>query len=46
MMDLARKMKKTVEYANDGHTSCNWCSWYSHQRILKRNKRKRGDNPN
>ena len=36
---------------SDNYTSCNWCSWYSHQRIKKEtgglgNKRKSGDYPN
>ena len=31
-LDLARK-KKTVEHESDNYTNCNWCSWYSHQRI-------------
>ena len=24
---------KTVEHESDDDTNCNWCSWYSHQRI-------------
>ena len=46
--DFARELKKTVEHENDDY--CNWCSWYSHQRIDTRtgglgNKRTRGDHP-
>ena len=29
-------MKKTVERESDGCTSCNWCTWYSHQMIGRR----------
>ena len=25
-LDLARELKKTVEYESDGDTDCNWCS--------------------
>ena len=32
-LDLARELKKTVEHESDGDTNCNWCSWYSNQRI-------------
>ena len=32
-LDLARELKKTVEYEIDDYTNCNWFSWYSHQRI-------------
>ena len=33
-LDLAREMKKkTVEHENGSYASCNWCSWYSDQRI-------------
>ena len=24
---------KTVEHKRDDYTNCNWCSWYSHQKI-------------
>ena len=46
--DLA---KKTVEHEGDYYTNCDWCFWYSHQRILKGteglgNKRTSGDHPN
>ena len=49
--DLARKLKKTVEYECDGDTNCNWSSWYSHQGISKctggtGNKRISGDHTN
>ena len=44
-VDFARELKKTMEHENDGDTNCNWCSWYSHQRIYTgtgglKNKRK------
>ena len=26
----------TVEHKSDCHTNCDWCSWYSHQSIIKR----------
>ena len=50
-LDLTRGLRKTVEHESDGYTNCNWCSWYSNQRIGKRtwglgNKRTSGDNPN
>ena len=32
-LDLAKYLKKTLEHESDGDVSCNWCSWYSHQRI-------------
>ena len=49
--DLAWELKKTVEHEIDGYTNCNWCPWYSHQRIGSRtgelgNKRTNGDHPN
>ena len=25
-LDLARKLKKTVEHESDNYTNCNWCS--------------------
>ena len=42
---------KTVEHESDKGTNCNWCSWYSYQKIGKRtrglgNKRESGDHPN
>ncbi len=50
-LDLVRELKKTMELESDVYTNCNWCSWYSHQRINKgtggvRNKRNRGCYPN
>ena len=24
---------KTMEHESDGENNCNWCAWYSHQRI-------------
>ena len=40
-----------VEHESDSYTNCNWCSWYSHQRISKvtgslGNKRTRRDQTN
>ena len=32
-LDLARELKKTVKHESDGDINCNWCFWYSHQRI-------------
>ena len=26
-------IEKTVEHECDDYTNCNWCSWYSHQKI-------------
>ena len=26
-------IEKTVKHESDGDTNCNWCSWYSYQRI-------------
>ena len=48
---LARELKKTVEYESDDYTHCNWCSWYSHQKIGTRtgglgNNRTGADCPN
>ena len=34
-LDLARELKKTMEHESDSYTNCNWCFWYSHQRIIK-----------
>ena len=25
-----------MEHESDGDTSCNWCTWWSHQRIVRR----------
>ena len=40
-----------MEREGDNYTSCDWCFWYSHQRIIKEtggfgNKRTSGDHPN
>ena len=35
-LDLARELKKIVEHDSDDYINCNWCSWYSHQRINTR----------
>ncbi len=34
-LDLARESKKTMEHEGDNYTNCNWCFWYSQQRIIK-----------
>ena len=39
-----------MEHQRDGETNCNWCTWYSHQRIgtgtgRLENKRTSGDHP-
>ena len=49
--DLARELKKTMEHEGDANTNCNWCAWYSHQKIGTEtggfeNKRMSGDHPN
>ena len=49
--DLAEESKKTVEHESDVYTHYNWCSWYSHKRIIKGagglgNKRTSGYHPN
>ena len=48
---LIENWKKTMEHESHNYTSCDWCSWYSHQGIIKRNEwlrnyRTRGDHPN
>ncbi len=40
-----------MKHEIDVHTNCNWCPWYSHQRIIKGtgkvgNNRTSGDHPN
>ena len=40
-----------MEHESDSDTKCNWCNWYSHQRIGTKtgglgNKRMSGDHPN
>ena len=49
--DLAKELKKTAEHESNVYTNYNWCSWYSHQMIIKAtgglgNKRTRGDHLN
>ena len=49
-LDLARELKK-LEHESDNYTNCDWCFWYSHQRVIKGtgelgNKRTSGDHPN
>ena len=50
-LNLAWEFKKTVEQESDDYTNCDWCSWYSHQRIDAstgglRNNWTRGHHPN
>ena len=50
-LDLTRELKKSMELESNGYTNCNWCSWYSHQKIGletggPRNNRTNGDYPN
>ena len=50
-LDVTTELKKTVEHEGDNYTSCDWCFWYSHQRIIKGtgglgNRRKSGDHLN
>ena len=50
-LDIARELKKTVEYKSDGDTSCDWYIWYSHQMTAKvtgrlGNKSTSWDHPN
>ena len=51
-LDLATELKKkTVEYAGDNYTNCNWCVWNSNERITKGTRglgswRTSGDYPN
>ena len=40
-----------MEHEGDNYTNCDWCSWYSHQRINKGTgglggRRTSGDHPN
>ena len=49
-LNRAREMKKQWK-ESDGDANCNWCSWYSHQRIDTRtgeigSNRMRRDHPN
>ena len=32
---ICDNIKKNVEYVSDVDTNCNWCSWYSHWRIIQ-----------
>ena len=48
---VPRPCKGIVEHKSDVYTNCDWCFWYSHQRILKEtgglgNKKTSGDHPN
>ena len=50
-LDLARKLKKTMEHESDGDTNSNWCTRNSRQRMDKRtgehgNKRTNENLPN
>ena len=35
-LDLAKELKKTMEHEAGVYTNCDWCSWYSHERIKKK----------
>ena len=50
-LDFTRELKKTVEHESDVYINYNWCSTYSHRRIIKGtgglgNKRTCRDHPN
>ena len=50
-LDLVRELKKLWIEKGANYIHCNWCSWYSHRRIIKRtggleNKKTSGDHPN
>ena len=50
-LDLARELKKNMEYEGDDDTNCGWCTWGNPKRIGKGtgrlgNKRTSGDHPN
>ena len=34
-LDLARELKKPMEYEVDGDTNCNWCTWNNPPKIGK-----------
>ena len=34
-LDLARKLKKSLEQEDDGNTNCNWCAWNDPPRLDK-----------
>ena len=38
-LDLAREIKKVIEYKGDGDTDYNWCTWNSCQRFGKGTER-------
>ena len=49
-LELVREFKNSLEQESDGDTDCEWCAWYSHQRIDKGtrghgNKRTSGNHP-
>ena len=48
---LQKKIEKTMRRAGDNYTNCDWCFWYSNQRIIKAtgglgHKTTSGDHPN
>ena len=50
-LNFTKELKKTMEHESDVYSNYNWCSWYSHRRIIKGtgglgNKRTIGDHPN
>ena len=34
-LDLARKLKKTIEHEGDNYINCDWCFWHSTKGLLK-----------
>ena len=34
-LNLTKTLKKTMGHEGDNYTNCDWCFWYSHQRIIK-----------
>ena len=50
-LNLTTELKKTMEHESDNYTNCDWCFWYSPQKIIKRTggigrRRTSGDHPN
>ena len=34
-LNLARELKKTMEYGGDNYTDCDWCFWHGNQTIIE-----------
>ena len=34
-IDLARKLKNTMEHEGDGDTNCIWCTWNNPPKLIK-----------